>query len=421
MDLYGWDTAYATSIAEVNHSLADPKAVPAAFNITAQGMSVQGQFGAWSIVPGGSGELLHLQTAIVSGNISGANLPSADLAGLAVVLEINLQLLPSSLPHQQDLKFNLKTVGAANTPSAPGVVKPILVLDPTKKLSFAQVAVLGAAVAQSMCDQSAAVSFSFANINLVPPSAGDTWLTPASCSYSYYQTGGGAGYLVILSATNTRDTSGLGRKIDPELIGGSGTVFYAISQSLFLQHVIQPILPTVYAGTDSSFYSFDASSQTILATKAIGLPGTQKGAITYYPEITHLQIGVTGSNVTANASGDCDLKMGMSMTFSVSSRSASSVNPANGELSLAKDPNPSESHDSHIPWYDYLMGAIPDIIMAIVVPVIADGIASGLSAQIKGMQFAYAGAQNVQCAGMKKFTISGGQLNSAFRLWGTLG
>ncbi len=421
MNLYGWDTGYATSIDEVNQSLADPAAHPAAFNVKLGGMSLQGQFGLWAVVPGGSGQLLHLQTTIASGGISGGAAPGADLAGLAVVLEVNLQLLPSSLPRQQDLKFNFKTVGVAGTPSAPGAVTPILVLDPAKKLSFAQEAILGAAIAQSLCDQAAAVSFAFANINLVPPSPAVTWLTPVSCAYTYYQTDGGAGYLVVLSATDARDTSALDRKIDPDLIGGVGNGFFAISQALFLQHVIQPILPTLYQGTDASFYRFDAPSCSLLATRAIGLPGTQSGAITYYPEITSLQIGVSGSNVTAAASGDCDLKMGMSMTFSVSSKSASSVDPGTGELSLAKDPNPSESHDSHIPWYDYLMGAIPDIIMAIVVPVVADDIAGGLSSQIKGMQFAQAGAQNVHWAGMKKFTIAGGELNSGFHLWGMLG
>ncbi len=421
MNLYGWDTGYATTIAEVNQALANPAARPAAFNVAAQGMGVQGQFGAWSIVPGGAGELLHLQTLIASGSISGAGAPTADLTGLAVVLEINLELLPSNLPTQKDLKFNFKTVGKVGSPSGPGVVTPILVLDPNKKLTFEQEAIFGAAIAQSLCDQSGAVSFAFANINLAPPSAAATWLTPVSCAYSYYQTDGGAGYLVILSATDARDTSGLSRKIDPDLVVGNGNGFFAISQALFLRNVIQPILPKLYSGTDASFYRFDTASCSLFATKAIGLPGTQSGAITYYPEITGLQIGVSGSNVTAAASGDCDLKMGMSMTFSVRSKSASAVDPVTGELSLAKDPNPSESHDSHIPWYDYLMGAIPDIIMAIVVPVIADGIASGLSSQIKGMQFADAGAQNVHWAGMKQFTIGGGQLNSDFRLWGTLG
>lgn len=553
MDLYGWDTGYATTIAEVNKALADPQAVLRSFAVTEQGMTVQGSFGPWSIVAGGAGELLHLQTAITSGTITGGGAPNADLAGLAVLLEINLQFLPSKLPSQQDLGFSFKRVGKPGQPSAPGVVTPLRVLDPDKKLSFLQEAVLGAAVAQCLVDKASAISFAFASIGVAPPAAtakaptgasfsyseegwtlqavagawstlpggadpivhvqlaltagslahgsepkpdlaglalaleldlahagagarappanvvttlsvddpqnklsvihraalgalvahcpevqasaialayasvkrapptpADSWLTPVSCGYAYFQTGAGDGYLVILGATDARDTSRLSRQIDPELVTGAGSGFFAISDALFLQHVIQPVLPSVYPGTDATYFRYDAAHKCIDATKPIGVGGVKSGAITYYPKITALSIAVSGGNVVASASGNCDLGIGMSMTFSVTSTSASSFDTAKAELSLAKDPNPKESHDSHIPWYDYLMGAIPDIIMAIVVPVVADGIASGLSSAVKGMSFAKAGPQSVHWAGMKSFSISGGQLNSAFRLWGQL-
>lgn len=423
MNLNGWDTGYATTLAEVNAGLAAPHAVPAAFNVSAQGMQVQGGFGLWSIVPGGAGDLLHLLVAVASGSISGGGAATVDLAGMSVLIEINLQLLPSGVASQQALKFNFKTVGTASTPSAPGVVKPLLVFDPAKKLSFLQSAVFGACIAQSLVDQQAAISFSFANISVVAPGGAgglSSWLTPVSCAYEYYQTGAGAGYLVILSATDSRKTDGISRNIDPELISGPWAGFYAISEALFLRNVIQPILPKLYPGTDDSYFHFDPAGAVITATKPIAMAGTKPAAITYYPRITALQISVVGSTVVAIVSGDCDLYMGMSMTFSVSSTSQSSVDPGTGELSLSKDPNPVESHDSHIPWYDYLMGGIPDLIMAIVVPIVADSVAGGLSSAIKGMSFASAGAQNVHWAGMKAFTIGGGQLNNDFRLWGKL-
>ena len=422
MKLDGWDTGYATTISQVNLLLGDPSAVPTVFGLVVQGMTVQGVFGPWSIVTEGGGELLHLQTMIASGTMSGGGAPAAaDLTGIAVVLEINLLLLPPSLAGERELRFNFKTVGTADTPSAPGVVKPLKVLDPAKKLNFEQGAVLGAAVAQCLVEQASAITFHFARINIVPPDAGASWLTPVSSVYSYYQTDGGAGYLVVLSATDARDTTNLSRKIDPDLISGPGDAFFAISEGLFLQHVIMPILPSLYAGTDASYFAFDAVNQAVRATQAIGLGGVKSGLITYYPEITGLQITISGANVLVAVSGDCDLHAGMSLTFSVSSTLAASVAAGTGGLTLARDANPSISHDSHIPWYDYLLGPIPDIVMAIIVPMIADGIASGLSQAIGGLSFAEVAAQNVQWPGMKKFTIGGGELNGDFRLWGTLG
>jgi hypothetical protein len=420
MDLFAWDTAYATTMSEVNKALADPKNVLSTFSASAQGMTIQGQFGSWSIVPGGSGSLLHLQTAIQSGSISGGGASTADLSGVAVLLEIDLRFLPSALPNQSTLGFNFSHVGVAGQASTSGAVTPLRVLDPAKKLTFLQQAVLGAGVAQSLVDHASSITFAFANISVAPANSAHSWLTPVSCGYSYFQTGNGDGYLVVLAATDERDISHLSRQVDPGLIDGAATGFFAISPALFLQHVVQPVLPQVYPNTDASFFRFDAGSTSIVSTRSFGMSGVKSGAITYYPSIDSLSVTVSGNSVNASVSGGCDLHMGMSMTFSVSSVSVATFDPITATLSLSKDPNPKESHDSHIPWYDYLMGPLPDLIMAIVVPIVADGIADGLSSAVKGMSFANAGPQSVHWAGMKSFNIRGGQLNNAFRIWGDL-
>ena len=420
MNLYGWDTGYATTINRLNKVLADPKGVLSSFSFAEQGWTIQGQFGQWSIIEGGAGQLLHLQTVIQSGTISGEGTANAELSGISVQFEINLQFLPSELPNHKKLAFNFKRVGKTGTPSGPGVVTPLRVIDPNKKLSFTQTAVLGAGIARCLVDKSPSISFAFAQLNLVPPNTDDSWLTPVECGYTYYETGGGASYLVILSATNKRDTSNLPRQVDSNLISGSGDVFFGISESQFLQHVILPVLPKVYSGTDTSYFKFEAEDNTIKNSKPIKLAGIKKGAITYHPKITQLTINVLGSTVESDASGSCDMKMGISMTFNIAGTSASSFNPATAQISLAKDPHPRKSHKAHIPWYLWFMGPIPDIILAIVVPIVADGIAEGLDSAIKKMSFVKAGPQNVQWPGMKKFTITGGGLNGGFQLSGNL-
>ena len=419
MNLYGWDTGYATTINHLNKALADPKGVLSSFSLTEQGMTVQGQFGQWRIIEGGAGQLLHLQTAIASGTISGDGAADAELSGISVQLEINLQFLPSELPNHKKLAFNFKHVGKTCTPSGPGVVTPLRVIDPNQRLNFTQTAVLGPGIARCLVDKAPSISFAFAELNLVPPNAADSWLTPVECAYAYYETGGGASYLVILSTTNKRDTTNLPREVDPNLISGGGDGFFAISESQFLQHVILPVLPKVYSGTDVSYFKFEAKDNTIRNSKAIRLAGIKKGAITYHPKIDHLAITVSGSTVESVASGSCDMKMGIRMTFKVAGTSAASFNAATAQLSLAKDPHPRISHKAKIPWYLWIMGPIPDIILAIVVPIVADGIAEGLDAAVKKMSFVKAGPQNVQWPGMKQFTITGGGLNGGFQLSGT--
>lgn len=420
MKLSGWDTAYATKIDPVNAVLADPRNTISTFSLDEQGLTVAGSFGAWSIVPGGSGELLHLVTSIQSGTISGGGLPTGDLAGVSVLLEINLRFLPAKLPQQQDLRFHFEKVGKTGVPSDPGVVTPLSVTDPHKSLTFLQSAVLGVAVAQCLVDHADSISFAFASVSLASPGPSDGWLTPVSCGYTYFQTGAGIGYLVVLAVTDSRATDSLSRQIDPELVAGSGPAFFAISSALFLQHVIQPVLPQVYPGTRDSTFSFSAASNRIISTSHIGVGGVKSGAITYYPIIDALHIEVVGGSVRSNATGDCDLYMGMSMTFGVSSNSVASFDAAKAELSLSKDKSPAVTHESHVPWYDYLMGGLPDLIIAIVVPLVADGIADGLGAAVGGMSFAKAGPQSVKWAGTKSFNVAGGELNDSFRVWGSL-
>jgi len=421
MDLHGWDTAYATHIGQLNLALAAPGATVRSFEAEEEGWMVRGTLGPWRIVPGGAGILLHLEVPITEGSLCSSGGPEASLAGVSVLLEINLQVLPSKLPGEQELGFHFQHRGqpGANAPGNTGAVTPLKVLNPAG-LSFTQQAVLGAALADSLVRQASAIAFSFASISVVPPGATGSWLTPRSCAYAYCQTDGGEGFLVIYGATDGRNTDALPRQVDPALIAGQAQACFAISPALFLKNVIQPMLPQVYAGTDAATFTFDAAQGTIRSTRAIGVGGIKSGAITYYPQIQSLAITTAGSRLTVRLEGDCDMYMGMSLTFAISSQSESHFDASKATLSLSKDPNPAVSHSSHIPWYDYLMGPLADIIMAIVVPLVADGIANGLNSAMQGMTFSNAGPQSVRWAGMKAFTIQGGELNTAFRLWGQL-
>ena len=61
---------------------------------------------------------------------------------------------------------------------------------------------------------------------------------------------------------------------------------------------------------------------------------------------------------------------------------------AGGIIGFQQDPNPQSSHNADIPWYDDLLGPIPDILMAIVVPIIANGIAGNLQSQMANLPLA---------------------------------
>ena len=95
MDLFGWDTIFATTLSKANQALRAGMAnLVSSFTFSESGFDLTGAFAPWQMVTGGAGKLLHMQVPIVSGTMKSGS-GSIDLAGLSVTVEVSLQLLPS--------------------------------------------------------------------------------------------------------------------------------------------------------------------------------------------------------------------------------------------------------------------------------------------------------------------------------------
>jgi hypothetical protein len=422
MDTYGWDTVFAVSLDSVNSSLARSfGAIPQNFSLSGTDFvayQLQGSFESWQIIPGGSGQVLWMQLNIASGSYT-LGTETGNLAGVAVQVEVSLQLIPATTPQASNLVFNLKAVGQAGQPLQPGLVTPLsTVLDPNHALNPDMVSTLPSLMATFLVNNASLVTYVFASIQ--PANSGpETWLTPQGSDYLYAQTDSGAGYLAILSVTSSQDISQLPRQIDPSILNSLQNAVFVISQDLFLRNVIMPVLPAAY-GHGSTTQTFTYSNGAISNTQSIGLDGVQKGAITYYPEITSLSITVSGGSLNTSISGGCDLKMNMSMTFKISCSCPAAFNSANRTLFFLPDPAPQESHDSNIPWYDYLLGPIPDLIISLVVPAIASGIAGNLTSQLQNFALINSPPQSVQWAGLGPMEVQSAGLSTSFYLLGDL-
>ena len=94
IDTFGWDTVFACTIDHANRALAtSTEALGETLEFEEGGLRIDARLGAWQLVPGGSRQLVHMQVAIATGMFyqGGATI---DLAGVAVILEVSLQLLP---------------------------------------------------------------------------------------------------------------------------------------------------------------------------------------------------------------------------------------------------------------------------------------------------------------------------------------
>jgi hypothetical protein len=155
MDLLGWDTVFVGTLDTVNQALARcAKELLQTFSYTEDEVSLAGTFGAWSIVPGGSGELLHLRLPVASGRLTGnAGSAAIDLTGIGVVLQVPLQWLGvRDRPNAKALAFDFRKVAGPGS-NDPASVQPVLVQDPAGRLTRMQMRAFGHAVAQCLAAQ----------------------------------------------------------------------------------------------------------------------------------------------------------------------------------------------------------------------------------------------------------------------------
>jgi hypothetical protein len=425
MDIKGWDTICVIRADYVNQQLSRNAAkLIQEFTISGNdpfggAYEISGNFGPWQVVPGGSDTLIHMQIPIAQGTVTHGQGAKTDISGMAVVVEISLSLLPSpSTEGAQELRFDFKAAGTKVGDSTPGLVTPVSVTDPksTKLGSVVETGVVNALVANG-----SSVSFVFATIGVVR-TAVDSWLKPAVSAYSYNQPVAGAtGYLAILSSTTSRDVSGLDRQIDPGLLPGDYPVTFAISKDLVLEHVVQPALPQSFPNTSASTFTF--ANGVITNTGSFDAPGVQKGALTYTPSIESLTISVTDNHLTLVVSGSCGLRMpNASMTFSVTAHNPLAYDASRNTISFQADPNPTTSHDNHIPWYDYILiglsGGIGLAIFAIVAPIIANQIADSMNRGAASTDLAQTPPQTIQWQGLEAMTVKNAALNDLFYLQG---
>jgi hypothetical protein len=129
-DTAGWDVVYAVKAGGVNAALADyfgpggSLASTLTFSqaIEGSGTSMQGQFGAWQLTTGGSGQQLNLSLPIVSGSATIVGIASTpttiDLAGAALTVQATLGFHPVAGASSGTTTAALKVVTSGSAPAA---------------------------------------------------------------------------------------------------------------------------------------------------------------------------------------------------------------------------------------------------------------------------------------------------------------
>jgi hypothetical protein len=421
MELNGWDTVSALSASAANSALAaNSNKLITHFKVSGTTFSVgyvlQGEFGPWQIVAGGSGNLLRLAVPILSGSIQPAGGAIVSVAGATAIVDLCLELLPAPDGQAKNLVFDILEAGQVGGPGGPGVVSPVQLNAPAAML--AELGDTGTrlvldGVAEALAQNAGAVSFVFASLGIVP-AGGDSWLTPAESAFVYQEVIGGGGYLCILSTATAQNIAALPRNVDPELFAGGGSLAFAISADLFLTRLITPALPGVFGGSaNPGCFGYNLAAHQVTAAHSFSVASVKEGAIWYTPQVTSLTVGVTGGSLTFAVRGNCDLKAGISMDWWITTQNPAQFSPASQSISFAADPNPQSGHTADIPWWFWLGGPLAEAITQVVVKEISDSLAGHLTGQLGSQGLGSLAAQSVHWQGAPSFLVTSARLDGA--------
>ncbi len=427
MQNYRWDAVFACSGAWINARLKESeKKFPASFAYEDDAVKISGDFGSWTMVPGGTGRFIHFDTPVTKGTLldkaSGQSYP---LDGAIPIVQFQLDFVtPAGKSDQKHLKFDCRVVGKNAGDKTPGAVT---VLNPDSRknspIPGLVTDVLGVALAHAFIASRQELSFVFAELSLAPP-AGASWLTLKQLTYAYQQNDDNElGNLAVLGMLSDVAITNIEPVFDTQLMAGGHDFGFVLAASRFFEHVLLPAMPQAYRGSNASQFRWDGATK-ISNNGNVTLDKVKVGLIWYPPVIQNLDIHLEGNLIRTTAAGRCDIT-GLDdayISFSVASKNPGEYLPATRSIAFAKDPHKSITHSSHIPWWEKLLGGLTAGIMNVVIDAVSLAIEDAVTGAIgnTGISSHGMGAQLVTWPGQNAITPTGGGLEDNFYFQGTL-
>ncbi|MCO6010407.1 TULIP family P47-like protein [Actinoallomurus purpureus] len=317
---YGWDTAFAIPVPDVNQAIIDHKSSPPDFSITEPTFSVTGNFGDWQVCQGGDGKAVRmiwpLSQVVLTYTSTGKQLTFPD--GHAVV-EVELHYIPhtgaegSFTGNPQALVVN----PTASTPTVP----PLSIID--VQLTPPPGTVSGALVQQALLDWGTAHLADFAHVfavvDLNPIVDTGQWgfVTPNYTDYAYLD--GDSlqdSVLGVLCMTGTRTGDQLPEQVSQAAIPSGSVAGFVVSQARMLNDLVRPAIMLAYPGlTDGNFLlNSDATELYLTEGTSIPLAPVVQDGSPYYPSLTNLTVTAEGSTLILNSYTSTDIVEGITAT-----------------------------------------------------------------------------------------------------------
>lgn len=372
-------------------------------------VSFTGEFDPWSICNQGSQQYIQLDMPVQSGNyamaVGGKTVKQVDMSGMVLRMQFDLKFIDqANATGKQQLVFHVEKSGSLSDADQNGAVICLDVFPAPDYQSNSDSSrtqqgdgdvgpIIKHSAAALFLQHKDQLDYAFATIDLVPPGA-TSWMAPQKMAFAFWSPAGGAeGLLAIFTKVTDwpdANVAQLSRELDSSLLSNDHDVFVAVSQKMWLTHLLLPSLPTTYKYTA---VNHDGGMEIGSLTNNGNIPmGNFKwGLITYSPVITAYSMTVSDNQLKQSASGTCDLQyLDSWMGFSLS---ATNTFGFAGETISFPCTASSSSHSNHVSAGGWIIGILGGGIGLGVLAACSEGIgaASGdyaagiISKQIKAM------------------------------------
>lgn len=296
---YGWDTAFAIRIRDVNSAILRNGASPRSFSFEApdQSCSLQGSFGDWQVTAGGDGNLIHMAIPVPAATLE-FNAKSFPINAATVTLEVRLHYIPhtGNLVASSGTLHDLVVIDSATPDDPDGSVASVI------DLSFAADSPGDLVVALARESLNGWFNanlgefshvFSTVNLNRTADKAQFQWLMPTYTGYAYMERGSSDDSLLgILCMTGNRDAGGLVEQLSPAAIPAQSRAGFLIGSHRFIDQMVLPALPAAFKGIATTDLEMTTDGKGLKLKNDVRLdPVTQDGK-SYTPRLQTLNITV---------------------------------------------------------------------------------------------------------------------------------
>lgn len=318
---YGWDTAFAIPVTDVNKAIIDHGSSPARFSIQESGFSVTAEFGPWQVCQGGDGKDVRLLLPMKHGTLTyGATGKSFSFDSASAVVEVQLHYIPhgdansltpaSGQPHALVVK-NQSTDG---TP-----VLSVISLQTQPALGTVTQALLQQALSDwgnANLGEFAHV-FSVVDLNRMVDQGQWGFVTPNYTSYAYLDRDTlQDSVFAVLCMTGKRSGQQVSEEISALAIPAGSRAGFLVSQARTLQDLVRPAIQGAYPGLTNENFVMSDDGTTLYLTDhtSVNLPPVQKDGHPYHPRLTQLQVKSNGEILTLTSRTETEIAAGITAT-----------------------------------------------------------------------------------------------------------